>query len=223
MRSSLKLVEADEDRIVIYDSNCRCTYTLGKKEYELLKLFEIGLSIEDIQMQYKQYSLENIEELYKYFESRDFFSRNEMEISSFLRNNKKIKKIVKLWGKEILILSIPIFIIGCLILLGNFEWESRVINLFVDLKKHLGYNILLVCAISLVSLCFHELSHTIVAMCFDAVILNFGITLKSCLPYGYTNLSWGTVNFSKAKRICIYLAGILGHLQIAGISFIISI
>lgn len=73
----------------------------------------------------------------------------------------------------------------------------------------------------MISLIIHEVSHAMIAMYFDVVVLGFGVNLKKSLPHGYTDILWSSIELNKKVKISIYLAGILAHLQLAGIAFMI--
>ncbi len=224
MKYDIKIINKSDENVIIYNYKTNNMYIIGLEEFKILQMFWSGKTISDIMKKYCGYSEVDLKKLYCFFREKKFLlQKDKLRINTCeFHENSVLKKFINIIRMELTYLSIPIFIIGIMLLIKR--------NFLVDTTKvftwMIGSPVVAVVTITIilgVSLLVHEFAHAIIAVSDGAVVFKIGMGIKGIFLHGYTKLSWGKITPSKRQKIILYLAGILWHLQVAGISIILSV
>lgn len=216
-----------EGSITVYNRMTGKTYSIGRKEYDILKNLDGTKTSEELSLISKSYSVDEIDSLISKFETIGFI-RNK-EIKSKI-NILKIKKglinankwinpnhiIPKILAFIIIYLSIPLFLVGLYLGYKNINLIYKILENSIT-----SPSIIILIPTTLFVLSLHELGHAIVARNKGVNVPDIGIMLYWFMPCAYTNLTGITFIQSKAVKLLIFFSGMFVNMGLSGIALIL--
>ncbi|ABX43928.1 metalloprotease [Lachnoclostridium phytofermentans] len=225
---SIEILSEKKDSVLIFEKKSKRTFNLGYKEYNVLKNLDGKSTIEEINRNNLLFKKEEIEQLIEVFRNINLLNDstvkkkiNILKLKKSLTNpNKYINEksiFVKFLYFIIIYMSLPVFLLGLFVGVGNTDKFAEIITISGFSPKYF-----LIIPIMLIVVTLHEFSHAIVAKCKGAFIAELGVMLYWFMPAGYTTISGMTFVKNKRDRILIHLAGNMTNLLLAGITLFVS-
>gem|GEM_PF-3339797 len=224
-------IEIVNNNITVFHPATKKSYVIGEAEYTVLIHLGGINSYEKLAVLSAKYNTEQIKALIKQFEKMGFISGKKVIESAekglikrrklgIINGNRLIKTdnlLTKIFYFILVYLSVPLFLIGIF-----FYYKSTNRFSSVNLREVVEMTPFLHFASFIIVATLHELSHAIIARRNQIPVPEIGIMLYLFVPYVYTNMSYIRLLKSKWKRILCLLGGILLHILLSGICFLIA-
>lgn len=227
----LEFYPRSDGHMTVFQKKSRRTFELGRKEAQVLRLFDGTRTAEEISESCPFYSREELEQLTGIFREMCFFDSPDVE-----RRFSIWKQQVRLFNPNRLIaerskltdVSMKILFLLCPLLLAAgaaclLAGRMGILSFGVDASDLIAYgrnlriaDVAFLLFLSFCCLGIHELAHAVVARHYGVSVPEIGIMLYLLIPTAYTNVSGLWLLEKDREKLAVLAAGVMSNFGLIG-------